>query len=161
MTIAVGDRVPGVELKMVDAKGTQVVNTADVLGTGRVVLFGVPAAFSPTCSDAHLPGYVVRSDEILAKGVDRIFCVAVNDAYVMAAWARSQSVGDKVAMLADGNGDLARAMGLELDLARGGLGQRNRRYAAIIEDGVVAHLAVEETTGLDVSSAEAVMSALS
>jgi peroxiredoxin len=161
MTIAVGDRIPDVQLKMIDAQGTEVVNTADVLGKGRVVLFGVPAAFSPTCSDVHLPGYVVRSDDILAKGVDRIFCVSVNDPFVMEAWARSQRVDNKVALLADGNGELAEAMGLEIDLSRGGLGTRNRRYAAVIEDGVVTHLALEEGTGLDVSSAEAVLSALS
>jgi peroxiredoxin len=161
MTIAVGDRIPDVQLKMIDAQGTEVVNTADVLGKGRVVLFGVPAAFSPTCSDVHLPGYVVRSDDILAKGVDRIFCVSVNDPFVMEAWARSQRVDNKVALLADGNGELAEAMGLEIDLSKGGLGTRNRRYAAVIEDGVLTHLALEEGTGLDVSSAEAVLSALS
>jgi glutaredoxin/glutathione-dependent peroxiredoxin len=161
MTIAVGDRIPDVQLKMIDAQGTEVISTADVLGKGRVVLFGVPAAFSPTCSDVHLPGYVTRSEELLARGIDRIFCVSVNDPFVMAAWARSQGVGDKVALLADGNGELARAMGLEIDLSRGGLGTRNRRYAAIIEDGVVTHLALEEATGLDVSSADALLSALS
>jgi peroxiredoxin len=161
MTIAVGDRIPDVQLKLIDAHGADVVNTADVLGKGRVVLFGVPAAFSPTCSDVHLPGYVTRSDEILAKGVDRIFCVSVNDPYVMAAWARSQGVDGRVTLLADGNGELARAMGLEIDLSRGGLGTRNRRYAAVIEDGVVTHLALEEGTGLDVSSADALLTVLS
>ena len=160
MTIAVGDRIPDVQLKMIDAQGTEVVSTADVLGKGKVILFGVPAAFSPTCSDVHLPGYVTRSDELLARGVDRIFCVSVNDPYVMAAWARSQGGEGKVALLADGNGELARAMGLEIDLSRGGLGTRNRRYAAVIEDGVVSHLALEEATGLDVSSADALLSAL-
>jgi peroxiredoxin len=160
MTIAVGEHVPEVELKMVDDKGTHVVNTGDVLGKGRVVLFGVPAAFSPTCSDVHLPGYIRQADELTAKGVDRVFCVAVNDAYVMTAWARSQGARDKVAFLADGNGDFTRAMGLELDLSKGGLGTRSRRYAAVIEDGVVTHLALEESTGLEVSSAEAILSAL-
>jgi peroxiredoxin len=131
-----------------------------VLGKGRVVLFGVPAAFSPTCSDVHLPGFVSHADEILGRGVDRIFCVSVNDPYVMAAWARSQGVGDKVTLLADGNGDLARAMGVEIDLSRGGLGTRNKRYAAVIEDGIVTGLMLEEATGLEVSSAEAVLSTL-
>ncbi|HXW80986.1 MAG TPA: peroxiredoxin, partial [Acidimicrobiales bacterium] len=161
MTIAVGDRIPDVQLKMIDAHGTEVVQTADVLGKGRVVLFGVPAAFSPTCSDVHLPGYVKRADEILGKGVDRIFCVSVNDPYVMAAWGRSQGVEDKVALLADGNADLARAMGVDLDLSKGGLGTRNRRYALVLEDGIVTHLALEEATGLDVSSADSVLAALS
>ena len=122
MTIAVGDRIPDVQLKMITDHGIETVSTADVLGKGRVVLFGVPAAFSPTCSDVHLPGFVSHADEILGRGIDRIFCVSVNDPYVMAAWRRSQGVGDKVTLLADGNGELARAMGLEIDLSRGGLG---------------------------------------
>ena len=160
MTIAVGERMPDVQLKMITENGTETVSTADVLGKGKVVLFGVPAAFSPTCSDVHLPGFVLHADELFARGVDRIFCVAVNDPFVMAAWARSQRVGDKVTLLADGNGDLARAMGLEIDLGRAGLGTRNKRYAAVIEDGIVTQLALEEATGLEVSSAEAVLSAL-
>ncbi len=160
MTIAVGDRIPDVQLKMVTDHGTETVSTADVLGKGRVVLFGVPAAFSPTCSDVHLPGFVLHADEITSRGVDGIFCVSVNDPFVMAAWARSQGVGDKVTLLADGNGDLARAMGVEIDLSRAALGTRNKRYAAVIEDGVVTNLALEDATGLEVSSAEAVLSAL-
>jgi peroxiredoxin len=160
MTIAIGDRVPDVKLTMIDQSGTATVSTAEVLGNGKVVVFGVPAAFSPICSDVHLPGFVVRSDDLHAQGVERVFCVAVNDPYVMAAWGRSQAVGGKVALLADGNGDLARAMGLEIDLSGGGLGTRNKRYAAVIEDGVVTHLAVEASTGLEVSSAEAVLGML-
>jgi peroxiredoxin len=160
MTIAVGDRIPDVQLKMITDHGIETVSSADVLGKGRVVLFGVPAAFSPTCSDVHLPGFVLHADEILGQGVDRIFCISVNDPYVMGAWARSQGVGDKVTLLADGNGDLAQAMGLEIDLSRGGLGTRNKRYAAVIEDGVVTGLMLEEATGLEVSSAEAVLASL-
>ncbi len=160
MTIAVGERIPDVQLKMITENGTETVSTADVLGKGKVVLFGVPAAFSPTCSDVHLPGFVLHADELFARGVDRIFCVAVNDPFVMAAWARSQRVGHKVTLLADGNGELAGAMGLEIDLGRAGLGTRNKRYAAVIEDGIITQLALEEATGLEVSSAEAVLSAL-
>jgi glutaredoxin/glutathione-dependent peroxiredoxin len=160
MTVAVGDRIPDVQLKMITENGTETVGTADVLGKGRVVLFGVPAAFSPTCSDVHLPGFVMHADELLAHGVDRIFCIAVNDPFVMAAWARSQRVGDKVTLLADGNGAFARAMGLEIDLSRAGLGTRNKRYAAVIEDGIISQLAIEEATGLEVSSAEAVLASL-
>lgn len=160
MTIAVGDRIPDVELRMIDAHGSATVSTADVLGKGRVVLFGVPAAFSPTCSDVHLPGFVVRADSLRERGVDRIFCVSVNDRYVMAAWGRSQRVADKVAMLADGNGELTRAMGLEIDLSPGGMGVRSKRYAAVLDGGVVTHLALEETTGLTVSSADRVLSLL-
>jgi peroxiredoxin len=158
MSIAVGQRIPDVQVKLVDPNGTEQVSTADVLGKGKVVLVGVPAAFSPTCSDAHLPGFVSRSQEILSKGIDRIVFTAVNDAYVMAAWARSQGAYGKVAFLADGNGEFARAMGLDLDLTGAGMGVRNKRYAAQIEDGVITHLAVEDGTGLKVSSAEAVLS---
>jgi peroxiredoxin len=147
-------------LKLVGPLASVPVSTADVLGKGRVVLFGVPAAFSPTCSDLHMPGFVGRADEILARGIDRIFCVSVNDSYVMAAWGRSQGTGDKVSLLADGNGELTRAMGLDIDMSASGMGTRSRRYAAILEEGVVTHLALEERTGLDVSSAAAVLSAL-
>ena len=160
MTIAVGDRIPDVQLKMIDAQGTELVSTADVLGKGKVVLFGVPGAFTPPCSDVHMPGFVMHADELMAKGVDRIFCVAVNDPFVMAAWGRSQRVENKVTLLADGNGELARAMGVEIDLSGGGLGTRNRRYAAVLEDGIVTHLLLEEKTGLDVSTATSVLSAL-
>lgn len=160
MTIAVGDHIPDVQLKMVGEHGAELVSTADVLGKGKVVLFGVPAAFSPTCSDVHLPGYVTRSDELAAKGVDKIFCVSVNDPYVMAAWGRSQGVGERVVMLADGNGEFAKAMGLDLDLSVAGMGLRNKRYAAVIEEGVVTHLGLEEKTGLEVSSVEAILAQL-
>jgi peroxiredoxin len=160
MTIAVGDRIPDVQLKLVGERAAEQVSTADVLGRGRVVLFGVPAAFSPTCSDVHLPGFVLRADDIRARGVDRVFCVSVNDAYVMAAWGRSQGAGDRVTLLADGNGDFARALGVDIDLSGSGMGTRSKRYAAVVEDGVVTYLALEERTGLDVSSAEALLSAL-
>ncbi|MGD0810532.1 MAG: redoxin family protein [Acidimicrobiales bacterium] len=161
MTIAIGDRVPDVQLRMITDHGVEVVSTADVLGKGRVVLFGMPAAFSGTCSDTHLPGYLVRADELSARGIDRIFGVAVNDHHVMAAWARSQALGDKVTLLADGNGDLARAMGVDLDLSKSGMGTRNRRYAAVLQDGTVTHLALEAGTGLEVSTADAILAALS
>ena len=161
MTIAVGDRIPDVQLKLIGGHAIEQVSSADVLGQGRVVLFGVPAAFSPTCSDVHLPGFVMRADDILARGVDRIFCISVNDPYVMAAWGRSQRTGDKVTLLADGNGDFARATGLDIDLSGSGMGARSRRYAGVIQDGGVIHLALEERTGLEVSSADAVLSALS
>jgi peroxiredoxin len=160
MTIAKGDRIPDVQVKVVTDHGAETVSSADVLGHGRVVLFGVPAAFSPTCSDVHLPGFVVRADDLLGKGIDRIVCVSVNDPYVMAAWGRSQQVGTKVTMLADGNGDLARAMGTDIDLSAAGMGLRNKRYAVVIDDGTVTHVALEERTGLEVSSADAVLALL-
>lgn len=161
MTIAVGDRVPDVRLKMVTGPSSQWVRTSELLGRGRLVLFGVPAAFSPTCSDLHLPGFLVRADDLMARGIDRIFCVSVNDPYVMAAWGRSQGAGDRVTMLADGNGELTLAMGTEVDMSGSDMGVRSKRFAAIIEDGVFTYLALEEGTGLEVSSAEALLAHLS
>jgi peroxiredoxin len=160
MAIAVGDRIPDVTLRTPTADGSTAVQSGDVLGTGKVVLFAVPGAFTPTCSDHHLPGFVLRADDILAKGVDTIACIAVNDPFVMGAWGRSQKVGDKVLMLADGNGEFTDAVGLGMDLTGGGLGQRSQRYAAIIDNGTVTELFVESKPGLDVSSAESVLAAL-
>jgi len=160
MAISVGDRIPDVKVMAVRAEGNAPVQTGDVLGHGRVVLFAVPGAFTPTCSDYHLPGFVVRADDLKAKGVDTIACIAVNDVHVMRAWGDAQKVGESVLMLADGNGDFARAMGLELDLTGGLLGVRSRRYAAVIEDGVVRVLNVEESGKFEVSSADAVLAAL-
>jgi len=162
MTIAVGDRIPDVEIWQVTdgAPGFAPVSTADVLGKGKVVLFAVPGAFTPTCSDHHLPGFVLRADDIRAKGVDTIACVSVNDPFVMAAWAKNQKVADSVVMLADGNGDFTQAVGLEMNGNAVGLGTRSQRYGAIIEDGVVTALFVEPERGLTVSSAESILGAL-
>ena len=162
MTIAVGDRIPEVEIWQVTdgSPGFAPVSTADVLGKGKVVLFGVPGAFTPTCSDHHLPGFVLRADDIRDKGVDTIACVSVNDPFVMAAWAKNQKVADSVVMLADGNGELTKAVGLEMNGNVVGLGTRSQRYAAIIEDGVVTSLFVEPERGLTVSSAESILGAL-
>lgn len=160
MTIAVGDRIPDVKVMRPTAQGPQPVQTGEVLGRGRVVLFGVPGAFTPTCSDYHLPGFVLRADDIKGKGVDTIACVSVNDPFVMAAWGKDREVGDKVVLLADGNADFTRALGLELDASAVGLGTRSRRYAAILEDGVVKKLNLEPDTKLDVSSADSILSAL-
>jgi peroxiredoxin len=140
--------------------GPKPVSSTDALGKGKVVVFAVPGAFTPTCSDHHLPGFVVRADEIRAKGVDTIACLSVNDPFVMGAWGRDQAVGDRVLMLADGNGEFTQAVGLELDGSGFGLGSRSQRYAAILEDGVVTALFVEQKPGLDVSSAESVLAAL-
>jgi peroxiredoxin len=141
-------------------KGPDRVMTSEVLGTGKVVLFAVPGAFTPTCSDHHLPGYVLRAEELRAKGVGTIACVSVNDPFVMGAWGRDKNVGSDVLMLADGNGAFTEAVGLEMDGSLFGLGKRSQRYAAIIEDGVVTGLFVETRSGLDVSSAESVLAAL-
>jgi peroxiredoxin len=160
VALSVGDTIPNVKLMTFTAEGLKPVDSGDVLGKGKVVLFAVPGAFTPTCNDHHLPGFVMRADEILAKGVDRIACVAVNDAFVMGAWGNAQGTGDKIQMLADGSGEFTAAAGLELDLSGPGLGTRSQRYAAILEDGVVQQIFVEADTGVDVSSADAVLKAL-
>ena len=160
MALSVGDTIPNVKLMTLTAEGLKPVQSSDVLGKGKVVLFAVPGAFTPTCSDHHLPGFVMQADEILAKGVDRIACIAVNDPFVMGAWGNAQGTGDKILMLADGSGAFTAAVGLELDLSGPGLGTRSQRYAAILEDGVVQQIFVEADTGVNVSSAEAVLKAL-
>jgi peroxiredoxin len=161
VALSVGDTIPNVKLMTMTVEGLKPVQSGDVLGTGKVVLFAVPGAFTPTCNDHHLPGFVMQADEILAKGVDRIACVAVNDAFVMGAWGNAQGVGDKILMLADGSGEFTAATGLELDLSGPGLGTRSQRYAAILQDGVVKELFVEKDTGVDVSSSDSVLKALS
>ena len=155
----IGDKIPEVTLRRMTASGPESVSSTEVLGSGKVVLFAVPGAFTPTCSDYHLPGFVIRSEEFKAKGVATVACVAVNDAFVMGAWGTAQNAGD-VLMLADGSGEFAKAMGLEFDLSAGGLGIRSKRYAAILEDGVITYLGVEAAPGLSVSSAESVLAEL-
>jgi peroxiredoxin len=159
MAIKVGDKIPSATLKVAAADGMKDVST-DELFRGRVVLFSVPGAFTPTCSMKHLPGFVQNADAIRAKGVSRVVCLAVNDAFVMGAWGKDQKVGDKVVMAADGNGEFTRALGLELDASRFGMGQRSQRFALVAQDGVVKHLAVEAPGKFEVSSAEAVLKAL-
>jgi len=160
MTIAVGDKIPDVKVQLPGPNGPEAAQTGDLLGTGTVVLFGLPGAFTPTCSDHHLPGFVVSAEDLHSKGVDKIVCVSVNDAFVMKAWGEANEVGDKVILIADGSAALTKELGLEVDLTGGGLGIRSKRYAAILKDGVVTDLAVEETLGLEVSSAEAVLAKL-
>jgi peroxiredoxin len=160
MTIAVCDKIPDVKAQVPGPAGPEPVETGELLGKGTVVLFGLPGAFTPTCSDHHLPGFVIRAEDLRAKGVDKVVCVAVNDAFVMKAWGEANNVGDDVIMLADGSAVFTKAMGLEVDLTGGGLGVRSKRYAAIIKDGIVTDLAVEETLGLEVSSADAVLAKL-
>jgi peroxiredoxin len=161
MSVTTGDKIPDVEVRTMGPEGApQSVRTGDVLGTGKVVLFAVPGAFTPGCSKIHLPGFVARADEVLGKGVDRIACVAVNDAWVMQAWADAQGADDKILMLADGNGDFTKAMGLEFDGGGIGLGLRSQRYAAVIEDGVITSLDVESKPGVDVSSCDNVLTHL-
>ena len=156
MPISVGDKVPDVEVFTMGADGPTSVRTGEVLGPGKVVLFAVPGAFTPGCSKVHLPGFVSGAEELKAKGVDTIACIAVNDAWVMDAWAKDQGAGE-ITMLADGSGTFADAMGLGFDGSAFGLGQRSQRYAAVIEDGVITSLDVEAKPGIDVSSCESVL----
>jgi glutaredoxin/glutathione-dependent peroxiredoxin len=160
MAIKVGDSIPDVKLMTMTSEGPKPVQSSEVLGSGKVVLFAVPGAFTPTCSDYHLPGFVLRADDLKGKGVDTIACRAVNDPFVMGAWGEAQDVDGKVTMLSDGNGDFTGAIGLEMDGSGFGLGTRSQRYAAILEDGVVKELLVEPGPGLDVSSADAVLAKL-
>lgn len=158
--ISPGETLPDVELRTPGPDGPQPVRTGELFGQGRSVLFGVPGAFTPGCDKVHLPGFVERADELREKGVDRVACVAVNDAFVMGAWGEAHGADGKVLMLADGNGELAAAMGLELDGRGVGLGTRCKRFAAVIDDGVVTQLDVDEAGGVDVSSCGAVLGRL-
>jgi alkyl hydroperoxide reductase subunit AhpC len=160
MAIQVGDRIPDIKVMTWGAEGPTPVQTGDVLGTGKVVIFAVPGAFTPTCSDFHLPGYVLRAEELRAKGVDKVVCVSVNDPFVMNAWGEQQNVGTDVVMLADGNAEFAQAVGLVMDGSGFGLGTRSQRYAAVLEDGVVTMLNVEPGGGMTVSGVEEVLAAL-
>ena len=142
--ISVGDRIPDTSLLMVADGRPTPTTTSDLLGAGRVVLFAVPGAFTPTCSTVHLPSYVETATDLAAAGVDRIVCLSVNDPFVMAAWARAEGIGDEIVMAADGNADFTRAIGMEVDASRGGMGVRSRRYAMVLADGVVTNFLPEE-----------------
>lgn len=159
MTIKEGDKIPAATLNVME-DGKPGAKTTDELFSGKkVVVFAVPGAFTPTCSQAHLPGYVVHADAIKAKGVDSIVCLSVNDAFVMDAWGKSANA-ENLIMAGDGNGDLTAALGLEMDGSGFGLGKRSQRYAMIVEDGTITKLAVEAPGQFEVSSAEAMLAAL-
>ncbi|MFP4519069.1 MAG: peroxiredoxin [Oceanicaulis sp.] len=160
MTIKVGDTLPDVTFMTMTADGPAPVSTDDAFAGKRVALFAVPGAFTPTCSARHLPGFVEKAGELKAKGVDRIACTSVNDVFVMDAWARDQNAGDQVMMLADGNADFAKAVGLEMDGSKFGMGTRSQRYAMVINNKTVEHLFVEDAGGFEVSSAEHMLSKL-
>jgi peroxiredoxin (alkyl hydroperoxide reductase subunit C) len=160
MAIQVGETLPSMKLMQATAEGPREVSTEDLFKGKKVVLFATPGAFTPTCSAKHLPGFITHADAIRAKGVDSIVCMAVNDAFVMGAWAKDQGVADNVIMLADGSAAFTRALGLELDLTARGLGTRSQRFALIAQDMKVTHLAVEAPGGFEVSRAEAVLAAL-
>ena len=154
MTIQVGDRIPSATLLKATAEGPEPVDTDSFFAGRKVALFSVPGAFTPTCSARHLPGFVDRAEEFRDKGVDEIACVSVNDAFVMQAWSQSAGADGKVTMLADGNGDFAEQTGLTMDGSKFGMGKRGSRWSAIVDDGVVKELNVEEPGAFKVSSAE-------
>jgi len=160
MTIKVGDKVPAVTLTAATAEGPRPLSTDDIFKGKTVALFAVPGAFTPTCSAKHLPGFKEKASDIKAKGVDTIACLSVNDAFVMKAWGENQGVGDQILMLADGNGDFTRAVGLELDGSKFGMGPRSQRYSMIVADGVVKELNVEEGGEFRVSAADYLLAQL-
>ena len=160
MTIKVGDKIPSATLYEMGEGGPKAVSTEDLFSGKTVVLFGVPGAFTPTCSAKHLPGYIEQSAAIRAKGADEIVCMAVNDAFVMGAWGKDQNAAGKVRMVADGSGELTKKMGIELDLAPRGLGQRGRRFSMVVKDGVVKTLNLEEGGAFEVSGAERILSSI-
>lgn len=154
MTIKIGDTLPAGQFMTMTADGPRPVSSDDVFKGKKVALFAVPGAFTPTCSARHLPGYRDEADAFKAKGVDTVACLSVNDVFVMGAWAKDQNVGDKVLLLADGNGDFTKALGLEMDGAKFGMGLRSKRYSMIVNDGTVEQLNVEEGGEFRVSAAD-------
>lgn len=159
MTIQVGDRIPDTTLMRMGDNGPEPISTSEIFAGKKVVMFALPGAFTPTCSKAHLPGFVARADQLKDKGVDTIACLSVNDAFVMDAWGRSQNA-EEILMLADGSATLTRALGLELDLTERGFGVRSDRYAMVVNDGVVTHLNREAPGKFEVSDADTILSLL-
>lgn len=160
MAIAVGKKMPTGSFSVMGEAGPEPLSTDSLFTGKKVVLVSVPGAFTPTCSKGHLPGYVNHADELLAQGVDTIAFMAVNDVFVMHAWGKDRGVGDKVVMLADGNGEYTRALGLELDATGFGMGHRGQRFAIVVDDGVATHVAVEAAGEFKVSKAEAILEQL-
>ena len=155
--IKTGDTIPSMKLTAATPEGPREITTDEIFQGKKVVLFAVPGAFTPTCSAKHLPGFVEHAKDFAAKGVDTIVCMAVNDAFVLGAWAKSQDVGPGIVMLADGSAQFTKALGLELDLVSRGLGVRSQRFALVADNMVVSYLAVEKPGDFDVSRAEAVL----
>lgn len=160
MTIKVGDKIPSATLVKATDAGPAPITTAELFDGRTVALFSVPGAFTPTCSAKHLPGFVTNAETIKQHGVDEIVCLSVNDAFVMEAWGKSAQVGDKVTMLADGSADFAKALGLDADYSKFGMGLRSQRFSMIVKDGTVTHLNVEDPGAFAVSSAEHLMGQL-
>lgn len=160
MALKVGDKIPNATLTRIVGGHPGPISTEKIFAGKKVVLFAVPGAFTPTCSAKHLPGFVQQADAILAKGVDSIVCLSVNDAFVMDAWGKDQNTGEKVMMVADGNAELTKAVGLEMDASKFGMGTRSQRYAMVVDNGVVKTLNVEAPGEFEVSKAEAILAAL-
>jgi len=160
MTIKTGDKLPEAALTIATADGREASTTAQLFGGRTVALFSVPGAFTPTCSAKHLPGFVAHADKLKAAGIDEIACIAVNDSFVMAAWAKSANAAGKITMLADGNADFTKALGLEMDASGYGMGIRGQRFSFVAKDGVITHLFVEQPGAFEVSSAEHMLAKL-
>lgn len=160
MTIKVGESIPAATIRRMGADGPEAIDTREYFKGRKIVVFGLPGAYTPTCSAKHVPGFLRHADAFGAKGVDAIACLSVNDAFVMGAWGRDQNVGDKVLMLADGSADFARAVGLELDGTARGMGIRSQRYSMVVEDGVVKTLNVEDAGKFEVSDADTILDQL-
>lgn len=159
MTIQAGDKIPSCTLNVMGENGPEEITTEAIFAGKKVVMFAVPGAFTPGCSLTHLPGFVVNADKIKAKGIDTIVCLSVNDAFVMGAWGENQNA-EALVMLADGNGELTGALGLELDASGFGMGTRSQRYSMIVDDGIVSALNIETGPGIEASSAETILAAL-
>ncbi len=160
MTISIGDKIPSVELYVLTDDGPVAISTDDIFAGKKVAVFGLPGAFTRTCSAKHLPGFVNNADALKAKGVDAIVCLAVNDAFVMGAWSKAQDVGDSVMMVADGSARLAKAAGLDIDMSAKGFGLRSRRFSMVVDDGEVKSLNIDEPGTFEHTSAEVMLSEL-
>jgi len=159
MSLKPGDKLPAATFKTMGKDGPENITSEALFSGKKVVLFAVPGAYTPGCTVTHLPGFVVNADKIKAKGVDTIACVAVNDVFVLDAWKQSQNA-EEIVMLADGNGDFTKAIGMELDASGAGMGTRSKRLAMIVEDGKVTHLGVDQDGGVDLSSADKILEQL-
>ncbi len=160
MTISAGEKMPSGTFGVMTESGPGSLSSDELFAGKKVVLVSVPGAFTPTCSLNHLPGFIDQAEQLAAKGVDTVACMAVNDVFVMDAWGKDRGVGEKVVMLADGNGEYSRALGLELDASGFGMGMRGQRFAIVVDDGVATHVAIEDPGQFEVSKAEAILAAL-
>lgn len=160
MTISAGEKMPSGTFGVMTESGPGSLSSDELFAGKKVILVSVPGAFTPTCSLNHLPGFIDQAEQLTAKGVDTVACMAVNDVFVMDAWGKDRGVGEKVVMLADGNGEYSRALGLELDASGFGMGMRGQRFAIVVDDGVATHVAIEAPGQFEVSKAEAILAAL-